>query len=307
MIVVSNLTKRFDRIVAVNNVSLKIADGELIGIIGPDGSGKTTFLKMIAGALEPDSGLIEINGKTFAESREMLKKEIGYLSQTSLVYGDLSVWENIEFFARIHGVPEWERRGEELLEFAQLGSFKNRLADQLSGGMRQKLGICCAIIHRPNLLILDEPTTGVDPVSRRELWIMMSTFLKLSMTIIIATPYILEAEHCSRVGLFSRGELLRYDLVDNLKRETRDQVFQVTSLQMKTVYDFLLSHISGQEVMIVGNRITFSLPHDRNVEEVLNQLRRHVDPDVVIERVHPTLENTFTELIKNQGKGEKNA
>ncbi|MGC8594955.1 MAG: ABC transporter ATP-binding protein [Candidatus Kryptoniota bacterium] len=307
MIVVSNLTKRFGQVTAVNNVSLEIGDGELTGIIGPDGAGKTTFLRMIAGALMPDSGLIEINGKNFKESREELKKEIGFLSQTSLVYGDLSVWENIEFFARIHKVPQWQKKGKELLEFAQLIPFKDRLADQLSGGMRQKLGICCAIIHQPRFLILDEPTTGVDPVSRRELWIMMSSFLKSSMTIVLATPYLLEAEHCSKVGLFSGGELLRYDSVENLRREARVQTFEIRSLQLKPVYEFLRNQKSNWDVMVMGDRISLSLPADQNADEILRQLQEHVDPHLNIEKVRPTLENVFTELMKNQSKGVKNA
>jgi len=303
MIVVSNLTKRFGQVVAVNNVSLEINDGELTGIIGPDGAGKTTFLKMIAGALEPDIGSIEIDGRSFEDNREELKKRIGYLSQTNLVYGDLSVWENIEFFAKIHKVPQWRKKGEELLEFAQLTPFKDRLADQLSGGMRQKLGICCAIIHQPSLLILDEPTTGVDPVSRRELWIMMSSFLKSSMTIVIATPYMLEAEHCSKVGLFSGGELLKYDSVENLRRETKDQTFEVRSQRLKSVYEYFRSSNSDIEVMVMGDRISLSLPSDQNAEDILRKLRDEVDSDVIIERVRPTLENVFTELIKNQSKG----
>jgi ABC-2 type transport system ATP-binding protein len=223
------------------------------------------------------------------------------------VYGDLSVWENIEFFAKIHKVPQWQKKGEELLEFAQLIPFKDRLADQLSGGMRQKLGVCCAIIHEPRLLILDEPTTGVDPASRRELWIMMSSFLKSSMTIVIATPYILEAEHCSKVGLFSNGELLRYESVENLRRETKEQTFEVRSQQLKSVYDFIRSRESDYEVMVMGDRISLSLPPDQKVDDILRQLRERVDPDVIIERVRPTLENVFTELIKNRSKGVKDA
>ncbi len=160
------LTKKYGNLVAVDNVSMTVDEGELVGVIGPDGAGKTTFLRMLAGALEPTGGKIIVNGKTFADNRRELKEEIGYLSQVSQAYGDLTVWENIEFFGKIRKVRDWKERGDRLLEFARLTEFKGRLADQLSGGMRQKLGICCAVIHQPKILILDEPTTVVDPLSR---------------------------------------------------------------------------------------------------------------------------------------------
>lgn len=213
IIQVENLAKKYKELVAVDSVSMTVDRGELVGIIGPDGAGKTTFMRMLAGALAPTGGNIVIDDKTFEKNRQELKEEIGYLSQVSQAYGDLTVWENIEFFGKIRKVKNWQERGEQLLEFARLNNFKDRLADQLSGGMKQKLGVCCAVIHQPKVLILDEPTTGVDPVSRRELWLILATFLKNSMTILVATPYLNEAERCNRVALFNQGKLLRYDTV----------------------------------------------------------------------------------------------
>ncbi|HEY9166346.1 MAG TPA: ABC transporter ATP-binding protein [Candidatus Kryptonia bacterium] len=297
---VENLTKKYGDLIAVDEVTLEIQRGELVGIIGPDGAGKTTFMRMIAGALEPTSGKIVINDKTFLEDRQQLKEEIGYLSQVSQAYGDLTVWENIEFFGKIHKVKDWEQRGNELLRFARLNGFKNRLGDQLSGGMRQKLGVCCAVIHQPKILILDEPTTGVDPVSRRELWLILATFLKNSMTILVATPYLNEAERCSRVALFNQGKLLRYDSVAALTSETHLHVYEIHSRNLGEAHAVVSKFKFVENVIILGDRINFVTDHhtEMDVMSVLDAVRKSVDDKAEMKEIGASLDNIFTSLIK---------
>jgi len=300
IIQVENLTKKYEDLVAVDNISMTIDRGELVGIIGPDGAGKTTFMRMLAGALDPTGGNIVVNEKTFQENRQELKSEIGYLSQISQAYGDLTVWENVEFFAKIHQVKNWQERGERLLEFARLNPFKNRLGDQLSGGMRQKLGVCCAVIHQPKILILDEPTTGVDPVSRRELWLILASFLKNSMTILVATPYLNEAERCNRVALFNEGKLLRYDTVSALTSETTVHVYEILSKNLSDAHAVVSKFDFVENVIILGDRINFVTKNfpGKDVGSVLNAVKKEVDDNAEMKEIGASLDNIFTSLIK---------
>jgi ABC-2 type transport system ATP-binding protein len=300
IIQVENLTKKYGDLVAVDNVSMTIDRGELVGIIGPDGAGKTTFMRMLAGALGPTAGNIVVDDKTFHENPQELKGEIGYLSQVSQAYGDLTVWENIEFFGRIHKVENWQERGEQLLEFARLNDFKGRLGDQLSGGMRQKLGVCCAVIHQPKILILDEPTTGVDPVSRRELWLILATFLKDSMTILVSTPYLNEAERCNKVALFNQGKLLRYDTVSTLTSETSLHVFEIHSRNLSEAYETISKFSFVENVIILGDRINFVTNRlsQNDVMSILDAVRKRVDDKAEMKEIGASLDNIFTSLIK---------
>jgi drug efflux transport system ATP-binding protein len=301
MIRVENLTKKYGDLIAVDNLSMDVKRGELVGIIGPDGAGKTTFLRMLSGVLAPTSGNLFVNDKTFSENRAELKEEIGYLSQVSQAYGDLTVWENIEFFGKIRKVRDWEARGERLLEFARLTEFKGRLADQLSGGMRQKLGICCAVIHQPRILILDEPTTGVDPVSRRELWLILASFLKNGMTIIVATPYLNEAERCNRVALFNGGKLLEYNSVPSLISEMSLHVFEVHSRNLRGAFSVVSGFEFAQDLVVLGDRITFVTPEAfrDKVDSVLKAVKENVDEGAELKEVSASLDNVFASLIKS--------
>jgi ABC-2 type transport system ATP-binding protein len=300
IIQVESLTKKYDEVIAIDNVSMTINRGELVGIIGPDGAGKTTFMRMLAGSLEPTAGTIVVNEKTFQDNRQELKSEIGYLSQVSQAYGDLTVWENVEFFARIHQIKNWQERGERLLEFARLNEFKGRLGDQLSGGMRQKLGVCCAVIHQPRILILDEPTTGVDPVSRRELWLILSTFLKDSMTILVSTPYLNEAERCNRVALFNQGKLLRYDTVSALTSETSLHVFEIHSKNLSKAHETISKFSFVESVTILGDRINFVTNRfsEKEIGSILGEVKKYVDDKAEIKEISASLDNIFTSMIK---------
>lgn len=210
LIAATNLTRRFGNLTAVNRLSLTIREGELFGLVGSDGAGKTTTLRMLAGILDQDQGTLAILGQKFPDHAEQVKGEIGYMSQRFGLYPDLTIAENIAFYADIFGVTGFERRERtaQLLEFSGLAPFAKRLAGRLSGGMKQKLGLCCALIHTPKLLLLDEPTNGVDPVSRRDFWKILRDLHDQGVTIVVATAYLDEAERCDRVGLIHGGELI---------------------------------------------------------------------------------------------------
>ncbi|MBL8140822.1 MAG: ABC transporter ATP-binding protein [Acidobacteria bacterium] len=208
---VEHVRKRFAATQAVDDLSLEIARGEMFGLIGPDGAGKTTTIRLICGLLRPDAGTIRVLGHDPVAQHARVTEHVGYLSQRFSLYGDLSIDENIAFFAELHGVRDYASRRNRLLDMTQLTPFRDRLADRLSGGMKQKLALACTLVHEPQVILLDEPTTGVDPVSRREFWKLLSEFLAQGITIVMATPYLDEAERCSRVALLSSGTLLVSD------------------------------------------------------------------------------------------------
>src|SRR5262245_18265654 len=211
VISVEGLRKKFGTAVALDGVSFEVGAGEMFGVIGPDGAGKTTAMRAICGLLPPDEGTVRVFGRDPFKDPRRAAASIGYVSQRFSLYGDLSIDENIEFFARIHGVKDFSARRTRLLQLTGLEAFRDRLAYRLSGGMKQKLALACTLVHEPPILVLDEPTTGVDPVSRREFWKLLAQFLGQGLTIVMATPYLDEAERCSRVALLSSGRLLALD------------------------------------------------------------------------------------------------
>lgn len=226
-----NLTRKFGDLTAVNDLNLEIPEGEIFGLVGPDGAGKTTTMRLLTGILDPTSGEGWVYGKHIFKEAEALKDNIAYMSQRFGLYEDLTVLENINFYADLFGVSEEDRpkKTEELLGFSNLTPFKERLAGKLSGGMKQKLGLACALIHTPKVLFLDEPTNGVDPVSRRDFWRILHQLLKEKVTILYSTSYLDEAERCKRVGLLHKGRLLQCDTPDVIKRSlgvaTLEQAF----------------------------------------------------------------------------------
>jgi len=213
----SGVTKRYGSTQALNTVTLQIQRGEMFGLIGSDGAGKTTAIRLMCGLLRADSGGIHVLGHDPVREHRRITERVGYLSQRFSLYGDLTIDENVAFFAEIHGVRHYERRREQLLGMTQLTPFRARLADRLSGGMKQKLALACTLVHEPELILLDEPTTGVDPVSRREFWKLLSEFLSGGITIVMSTPYLDEAERCSRVALLHDGRLLACDEPSRLR------------------------------------------------------------------------------------------
>ncbi len=214
-----SLTRKFGDLIAVGNLNLEIKRGEIFGLVGPDGAGKTTTIRMLAAIMDPTEGRATVAGYDTVKEAEAIKHRIGYMAQQFNLYGDLSVQENLDFFADVFGVRGQERKERitQLLGFARLTEFTRRRAAHLSGGMKKKLALACSLIHRPEILYLDEPTTGVDPVSRREFWDILSELHIEGVTILVSTPYMDEAERCSRVGLMYQGELIVCDTPQQVK------------------------------------------------------------------------------------------
>jgi ABC-2 type transport system ATP-binding protein len=218
VISVAGLRVRYGRTEAVRGLDLGVARGEVVGLIGPDGAGKTSTLRAIGGLQRPSAGTVEVGGRSAWSHRRALHRSLGYLAQRFALYGDLSVDENIRFFALLYGVPGWRARRDLLLRRVGLEEFRGRRAERLSGGMKQKLALACSLMHAPEVLLLDEPTTGVDPVTRREFWRLLAELVAEGLTLVIATPYLDEAERCSRVVLLHEGRVLAEDAPARLPR-----------------------------------------------------------------------------------------
>ena len=221
------VTRRYGAVIGVDGLSFDVQPGEMFGLIGPDGAGKTTTIRLAGGLLGANAGKVAVYGKDPVVDHRAITGHVGYLSQRFSLYGDLSIDENIAFFAEIHGVREYRAAGDRLLDMTQLTRFRARRADHLSGGMKQKLALACTLVHEPRLLLLDEPTTGVDPVSRREFWKLLSEFLSRGLTIVMATPYLDEAERCARVALLHEGKLLALDTPATLQATLAGQLIEV--------------------------------------------------------------------------------
>jgi len=235
----TNLTRKFGELTAVNDLNIEIPEGEIFGLVGPDGAGKTTTMRLLTGILDPTSGEGWVYGKHIVKEAEVLKDNIAYMSQRFGLYEDLTVLENIKFYADIYCVPEDEvaAKIDKLLGFSNLTPFKDRLAGRLSGGMKQKLGLACALIHTPKVLFLDEPTNGVDPVSRRDFWHILYDLLKEKVTILYSTSYLDEAERCKRVGLIHKGKLLKCETPEAIKEEMKVKSLEAAFISIVNEYE----------------------------------------------------------------------
>ena len=250
-----NVVKRYGTVEALRGVTFSVDKGEMFGLIGPDGAGKTTAIRSICGLLHIDEGSIRVLGKDPVKQHRDVTATIGYLSQRFSLYGDLSIDENIAFFAEIHGVRDFHGRRDRLLEMTQLTKFRGRLADQLSGGMKQKLALACTLVHEPQVIVLDEPTTGVDPVSRREFWKLLSQFLAQGITILMSTPYLDEAERCSRIALLHEGKVLALDQPATLRAGLTGTLFEVVVDSPREALDALAAQRDIASVQVFGDRL----------------------------------------------------
>ncbi len=284
----------------MRGVDLEIARGEMFGLVGPDGAGKTTLIRTLCGILKPTQGSATVLGLNLATHINQIKPRIGYLSQRFTLYPDLSVDENIEFFAEIHEVTDYAARRNELLEFTRLTPFRDRLADQLSGGMKQKLALAATLIHKPELILLDEPTTGVDPVSRREFWKILSSLMHEGITILMTTPYIDEAERCVRVGLMSAGKILLADTPQNIKKGMKGIVIEIIPQDLNAAFESLHTHPEITEVQTFGDRINVVAEPGTSPEAIKQWLET---ANVAIQSIRPveaSLENVFISLLREQ-------
>lgn len=258
---------------AVSGLNLEIHRGEIFALVGPDGAGKTTTLRMLCGVLRPTLGSIEIMGLDMATHRDEIKHHIGYLSQRFSLYPDLTVDENIDFFAEIHRIWSFKARKEELLAFTRLTPFRTRLAEQLSGGMKQKLALACTLIHTPDVIFLDEPTTGVDPVSRRDFWKILSDVLKQGITVVMTTPYLDEAERSTRVALLNRGEMMTCDSPAEIKKRFTQSVVELQCEDPRGVATRLRQIAGLQSVQLFGDRLHIVLGEGMTSRELARSLK----------------------------------
>jgi len=296
-IIIKNLYKSYGSIKAVNGISLTVEKGEMFGLVGPDGAGKTTTIRIMCGLIKPDDGEVNLLGKNILKDKKEIQNNIGYLSQKFSLYGDLTVDENIEFFAEIHNVLNYHKRRDELLEFTRLKPFRKRLAEQLSGGMKQKLALACSLIHKPQILFLDEPTTGVDPVSRRDFWKILSQLLKEGITIFMTTPYLDEAERCHRIAMMNKGEIIALDQPNKLKEKINKQVIEIVCSPIRKAYSILKEN-TNYEVQLFGDRINVMTDISYDYKELTSLLAENAIEIIDSRITVPSLENIFMHLIK---------
>jgi ABC-2 type transport system ATP-binding protein len=301
---VERLTRRYGTLTAVDGVSFEIRRGEMFGLIGPDGAGKTTTLRVLLGILGADEGEISTCGLDPIQKRRDLATRVGYLSQRFSLYGDLSVDENIAFFAEIHDVATYRERRDALLDMVRMTPFRGRLASRLSGGMKQKLALVCTLVHTPELLVLDEPTTGVDPVSRRDFWKLLARLQREGLTILLTTPYLDEAERCTRVGLLDGGRLLTVDTPDALRSGEAGVLVEIVAEPRRRAQELLREAPGVGEVDTFGQRLHVTLPDAtpesaRDLAERLAADLREAGIDVHSSRPStPSLEDVFINRIR---------
>jgi ABC-2 type transport system ATP-binding protein len=299
-VTLDRVTRRFGAIVAANDVSFEIRRGEMFGLIGPDGAGKTTTIRLICGLLRADGGTIRILGADPVRQHAAVTRSAGYFSQRFSLYGDLSIDENIAFFAEIHGLSRYEERRNRLLEMTQLTPFRDRLADRLSGGMKQKLALACTLVHEPQIILLDEPTTGVDPVSRREFWKLLSEFLSQGITIVMATPYLDEAERCSRVAFLSNGRLLVVDTPQALRESLPGTVVEVLARPQRDALEALRTLPGVADTQSFGERIHARWTGGQTgsaAARIEQQLREHGVAVTSVREIPASLEDVFINRV----------
>jgi len=301
------LTRHFNDLVAVKDISLDVRQGEIFGLVGPDGAGKTTTMRMLTGILEPTSGTASVAGYDIVQASEQLKEHISYMSQRFGLYMDLTVMENIRFYADVYMVPKKKRAAqyEKLLSFSNLTPFKDRLAGQLSGGMKQKLGLACALIHTPTVLFLDEPTNGVDPLSRRDFWRILYQLLKDGVTIFFSTAYLDEAERCSRLALMHRGELLQVGTPDEIKKSIQSDVVQLNLADSRTARNVLREAYPDLKLSLYGERIhVLSRDTESTISDVTTALKSAGISILNTRVLDPMLEDVFIELTADGKRSE---
>lgn len=294
------LTRSFNGLVAVDGLTLAVAEGEIFGLVGPDGAGKTTTMRLLTSIMEPTSGDAWVAGRHVVREAEAVKEEIGYMSQRFGLYPDLTVMENIDFYADIYSVP---RRGRQekidrLLAFSNLAPFKRRLAGNLSGGMKQKLGLVCALVHTPKVLFLDEPTNGVDPVSRRDFWRILYQLLREKVTIIVSTAYLDEAERCNRLALIHRGKLLATGTPEEVKRLMRGSILEIRSSRPRRASALLRQQLAAESVGLFGDRVhVVSTDADKTAASAGAILAEAGLPLLGIRPIEPSLEDVFVSVL----------
>lgn len=299
-VIIKNIVKTYTNasVLALNNVSLTIASGELFGLIGPDGAGKTTLFRILATLLIPDSGSAKVSGFDTIKDYQAIRKIVGYMPGKFSLYQDLSVEENLNFFATVFNTSV--EKNHYLIEeiYSQIAPFKKRLAGKLSGGMKQKLALCCALIHEPKILLLDEPTTGVDPVSRKEFWDMLDRLKKRGITIIVSTPYMDEASRCDRIALIQKGKILEVETLENIKLKHNSPLFAVQSPNRHRLIAEIRSFKNTKSCFAFGETNHVSFVNGIDDFELLKEyLKEKGLTDIISSQIAPGIEDIFIQLI----------
>lgn len=303
-----NLTRKFGNFVAVDEVNIGIDKGDIFGFLGPNGSGKTTLIRMLCGILRPTSGTASVLGYDIMRESEAIKRSIGYMSQQFSLYADLTVMENLRFYAGIYGIPRRERakRIEEVIEIVGIGSFRRRLAGALSGGWKQRLALACALVHRPKMLFLDEPTAGIDPVARRDLWNLLFDLAGQGVTFFVTTHYMDEAERCSHVSYIYYGKLIAYGTPNELKQHSEVTPANTERLELHVpgvavAMRFLNQLDYVQDATIFADAVHVLLDEGRK-DQLLQDLDAHGFHDSWAVAIEPTLEDVFVTLTRQQAR-----
>lgn len=307
------LSKHFGRISAVNALSLQVQAGEIYGLVGPDGAGKTTTLRLLCGALQAGGGAAFIGGIDVTRHPDSAREQIGYLPQRFSLYEELTVLENLRFFAEVRGLTagNWRPRSLDILTFVGLDSFTNRRAGQLSGGMKQKLGLAAALVHRPHVLLLDEPTTGVDPVTRQDFWqLLIRLVVEEAVAVLVSTPYMDEAARCSRLGFMAGGRLWREGTPAALRQTMAGRVAELRGEPLALLRRVVSAESGVQDTHLFGDRIHLHLAFDQ-AESVLARLPTAIDAAggtvTGLRLISPQLEDVFLALLKNPSAAEPQA
>jgi ABC-2 type transport system ATP-binding protein len=300
---VRNLTKRFGDVPAVIGVSLDCARGEVFGFVGPDGAGKTTIMRLLAAVMTPDEGSIAIEGLDVVANPELARAHISYMPQRFGLYEDLTVDENIEFFAELFGIGRRDRdeRAARLLAASGMTPFRDRRAGQLSGGMKQKLGLACSLIHTPKVLLLDEPTAGVDPVSRRDFWRILYGLRSEGVSIVVATSYLDEAERCTRLGLLRSGRMLYCDTPAALKALMPGEILAIATSEARRARDVVAGRDGVRSAILMGDSVNVVVDDAaRRGTELTDALRKAGVAFDEVERIAPSIEDLFVSLLTGE-------
>lgn len=301
MIEIKNISKSYGETSALNNISLQVNRGELFGLIGPDGAGKTTLMRILTTLLLPDSGEAKMDGLVVTIDFKKIRHIVGYMPGRFSLYQDLSVEENLNFFATVFGTTLEENYDLIRDIYYQIEPFKTRRAGKLSGGMKQKLALSCALIHKPKILVLDEPTTGVDAVSRKEFWEMLKNLQKKDITILVSTPYMDEAILCDRVALMQKGQILDVDTPKRITEKFPRRILQVHSDNMFRLINDLRNYEKAESVYAFGQYVHFTgINDDVETNELDIYLEKRNHQNIFVEEIHPGIEDVFMELMKGK-------
>jgi len=306
---VHQLTRNFGNFIAVDHVSFEIPKGEIFGLLGPNGAGKTTTIRMLCGLLKPTEGKASVLGFDVADQSEQVKRNIGYMSQKFSLYNDLTVYENLWFYANLYGIQKEriKERIEELIEMAGLGGHEKQLTHNLSGAWRQRLALACAIVHEPPMLFLDEPTAGVDPVSRREFWEMIYTMAGQGVSVLATTHYMDEAEFCNVIGMMYRSRLIALNDPDTLKNNMQGYLFEVDCISPGSAELILKSMAEVKDVAAHGVLLHVLLSIESDKELILKVLTENQIQVTRIEKVLPSLEDVFVSLVDQENRQQLRA